>query len=63
MSDIAKRLRWCAIHGDQMQAIKAMEQGAAEIERLREALAEISVRGLPLHSILDIARAALEARS
>lgn len=39
MNDIAKHLHWCAVHGDQLQAIKAMEQGAAEIEQLQERLA------------------------
>jgi predicted nucleic acid-binding Zn-ribbon protein len=41
VTDIAKHLRWCAVHGAQLQAIKAMEQGADEIDRLRSKLSEV----------------------
>lgn len=38
--DIVEKLRWTSVHGDQTDAIIALEDGAKEIEKLRRDLAE-----------------------
>ena len=38
--DIVERMYWTTIHGDQEQAVAALEAGAQEIVRLRAEIAE-----------------------
>ena len=58
--DIAERLIWCSIHGDQMQAITAMEAGASEIARLQVHSSVLMREIARLRAALDRAADALE---
>lgn len=51
MTDIVKRLYYIAVHGNQEDAIAAMEAAAAEIKRLRAALEEIDFHGGPAGAV------------
>ena len=64
MTFIVEHLHWCCVHGSQEDAIAAMTEAAAEIERLRAALKDIAGDDYLPDGIraIEIARRALEQK-